>query len=167
MIAPPEALVSILEPWNKYYGHSKAAETIVTFVHVGGLLLAGGLAIAADRGTLRALRVTIAERPHYTRELAAVHQWVLSGLVAVVVSGVAMLAADIETFWSSWIFWTKMALFVVLLINGLMMTRAEAAIRHDPSETSPAWTTLHRTAVSSLALWFVLTALGLALVNFS
>lgn len=167
MTAPPEALVSLFEPWNKFYGHSKAAETVVTFFHVGGLLLAGGLAIAADRGTLRALRVTVAERPHYTRELAAVHQWVLSGLIAVVVSGLAMLAADIETFWASGIFWAKMALFVVLLINGLMMTRAEAAVRHDPSESSPAWNRLHRTAVSSLVLWFIITALGIALVNFS
>lgn len=167
MIAPPESLVALLKPWNDFYGHSKLTETIVVFFHVGGLLLAGGLAIAADRGTLRALRVTMTERPHYTRELAAVHRWVLTGLTLVVVSGLAMLASDLETFWGSWIFWTKMALFVLLLVNGLFMTRAEAAIRDDTAGDSAAWVTLHRTAVSSLGLWFALTALGIALVNFS
>ena len=59
MIAPPEALVSLFQPWNDFYAHSKLAETIVTFLHVGGVLLGGGLAIAADRGTLRALRLEL------------------------------------------------------------------------------------------------------------
>lgn len=167
MIAPPQALVDALKPWSDFYGQSKLAETVVTFLHVGGLLLAGGLAIAADRGTLRAIKVAAAERPHYTRELASVHRWVLTGLAVVVVSGLALLASDIETFWGSWLYWIKMAFVVVLLVNGLMMTRAEEAVRRDASESSPAWDTLHRTAMSSLVLWFVITALGIALVNFS
>lgn len=167
MIAPPEALVDALKPWSDFYGHSKLAETIVVFLHIGGLLLAGGLAIAADRATLRAARVTVAERSHYTRELAATHRWVLTGLTVVVVSGLALLTSDIETFWGSWLYWTKMALFVVLLVNGLIMTRAEESLRRDPSESSPAWGTLHRTALSSLILWFAITALGIAVVNFS
>jgi hypothetical protein len=167
MIAPPEALVSMLGPWNDFYSHSKLAETIVTSIHVGGLVLGGGLAIASDRGTLRALRISINDRTHHTNELAAVHRWVLTGLVLVVISGLALLAADIETFWGSWIYWTKMALFVLLLVNGLVMTRAEGALRQNPAESSPAWGRLRRTAISSLTLWFAITILGVALVNFS
>jgi uncharacterized membrane protein len=167
MITPPQALVSLLEPWSDFYGHSKMAETVVTFLHIGGILLAGGLAVAADRGSLRALRIAAGERQHYTRELASVHRWVLTGLTVVVISGIALVATDIETFWGSWIYWVKMALFVVLLINGFQMTKAERALQSDASESSPAWETLRRTAVTSLGLWFVITALGVALVNFS
>src|SRR5689334_24386136 len=94
----PESLVSLLKPWNEFYSHSKAAATIVIFLHVGGLLLAGGLAIAADRSTLRALRVGVGERTQWMRELNAVHRWVITGLSFVVVSGLLLLTADIETF---------------------------------------------------------------------
>jgi uncharacterized membrane protein len=167
MIAPPSSLVDLLKPWNEFYSHSKTAETVVQFLHIGGLLLAGGLAIAADRGTVRALRIAASDRSHYTRELSSVHRWVLTGLVVVLLSGLALLASDIETFWGSAVFWIKMSLVLILLINGWMMTRAESALQRDASESSPAWRSLHRTAVSSLTLWFVITALGIALVNFS
>src|SRR4051812_15239485 len=135
MIVPPEALVSLLKPWSDFYDHSKLAETIVQSLHVGGVLLGGGLAIAADRGSLRAMRVPADERGHYRSELAAVHRWVLTGLTIVVLSGIALLASDIETFWGSWIYWIKMALFVVLLVNGLRMTKAEDALNRDASES--------------------------------
>jgi uncharacterized membrane protein len=167
MITPPPALVSLLEPWSDFYGHSKLAETIVTFLHIGGILLAGGLAVAADRGSLRALRIAAAERHHYTRELAAVHRWVLTGLTVVIISGLALVASDIEAFWGSWIYWVKMGFFVVLLVNGFQMTKAERALQSNPGEASPAWRTLRRTATTSLGLWFAITALGVALVNFS
>ena len=120
----PESIVQFLQPWNDYYSHSKGAETVVQFLHIGGLLLAGGLAISADRGTLRAMREAIAERPGHLRDLATVHRWVITGLVVVVLSGLALVTADIETFFGSWLYWTKMGLVGLLLINGLMMTRA-------------------------------------------
>ena len=161
----PEALVNLLKPWNDYYSHSKAAETVVQFLHIGGLVLAGGLAMSADRGTLRALRIAAADRTHYTRELGAVHRWVLTGLTIVVVSGVALFASDIETFFGSWVFWTKMGLVALLLLNGLQMTRIEAALRRDASDTSPHWPQLRRTAITSLVLWFVITAFGVTLAN--
>lgn len=167
MIAPPHTLVDLFKPWNDFYSHSKTTITIVQFLHIGGMLMAGGFAIAADRGTLRALRLPATERGRHSNELHAVHRWVLTGLIVVVLSGLAMLASDFETFWGSPIYWIKMTLVVILLVNGWMMTRAETSLERDASDSSPAWRTLHRTAVSSLALWFVITALGIALVNFS
>ena len=161
----PEALVNLLQPWNDFYSHSKAAETVVQYLHIGGLLMAGGLAVAADRGTLRAMRIAAADRSHYTRELGAVHRWVLTGLTIVVLSGLALLASDIESFFGSWIFWTKMGLVALLLLNGLQMTRIEAALRRDATEASPHWPKLHRTAITSLVLWFIITAFGVSLVN--
>lgn len=166
-MTPPEAIVHLLKPWADFYSHSKTAVTVVQYVHIGGLLMGGGLAIAADRGTLRALRLASHERSGHLRDLAEVHRWVLSGLAAVVVSGLALLAADIETFFGSWVFWVKMVLVTILLANGYRMTRAESALRHGAAEDSTQWNRLHSVAVTSLGLWFVVAALGVALANFS
>jgi hypothetical protein len=163
----PESLVHFLKPWANFYSHSKAAVTVVQYVHIGGLLMGGGLAIAADRGTLRAVRLAAHERSGHLHDLAEVHRWVLTGLAAVVVSGLALLTADIETFFGSWIFWVKMALVIVLLANGYRMTRIESALEHGAAEDSAKWNKLHSVAVTSLALWFVVAALGVALANFS
>jgi len=55
----------------------------------------------------------------------------------------------------------------VLLLNGLMMMRAETALAKDAAPASPAWVSLRRGAIVSLALWFIITALGVAIVNLS
>jgi hypothetical protein len=167
VITPPEALVTLLKPWSDFYSHSKTTETVVTFLHIGGLLLAGGFAIATDRATLRALRPGILDRRTHLRELAAVHQWVLTGIAIIVLSGVAQVTSDIETFWGSWIYWVKMALVVALLANGFVMTRTEKALERNAGDASPHWATLRRVAIASLVLWFTIAAFGVALVNFS
>lgn len=167
MIAPPEALVHALEPWNHFYSHSKTTQTVVTFLHIGGLLLAGGLAIASDRTTLRALRLSVDDRLPFLRELSTAHRWVVTGLAIVAASGLALLGSDIENFFGSGIFWSKMVLVVALLLNGLLMIRAEEALRQNAGETAPGWGALKRVAVTSVVLWFATAALGVALVNFS
>ena len=165
MMAAPAFLVDLFQPWNDFYSHSAAVETVVQFLHVGGLLFAGGLAIAADRHSLRAMRVAAAGRTGHLEELAAVHRWVLTGLTVVVVSGLLLLAADIDAFFGSWVYWVKMLLVILLLANGWGMNRVEQQLRADPSDTSPAWGRLHRVAVVSLTLWFTITLAGIALVN--
>jgi len=164
-MTPPDALVQLLKPWNDFYSHSKTTETIVVFLHIGALLLAGGFAIGADRATLRALRLSAENRVQPMKELAAVHRWVITGLAVMVVSGLALLTSDIETFYGSWIFWVKMALVGFLLVNGLMMTRTEKSLATDSTEASPHWRALHRAAVTSLTLWFTITLFGVALAN--
>lgn len=165
MMLIPESLVHALQPWNDYYSHSKGAAIVVTSLHVGGTLLAGGLAIAADRGTFRAMRLPIEERPRHLRDLADVHRLVLGGLTIVVISGLLLFASDVETFAGSWVFWTKMALIVVLLVNGLVMTRTERVLAGDPASASHAWTRLHRIASVSVTLWFLVLFAGVALAN--
>ncbi len=164
-MSAPHALVALCKPWADYYSDSKGAETVVQFLHIGGLLLAGGLAIAADRGTYRTMRHAATDRLSHLKEVSAVHRWVLTGLAVVVVSGIALFASDVDTFFGSWIFWTKMGLVVLLLLNGWLMTRSEHALALDPSESSPQWRRMHRAAITSLTLWFIITAFGVALVN--
>jgi hypothetical protein len=45
------------------------------------------------------------------------------------------------------------------------MNRAERTLRGDAAESAPAWTHLRRTALVSIALWYVITLAGVALVN--
>jgi uncharacterized membrane protein len=159
------ALTRMLEPWAHLYADSKIVAMLVTFGHVASLLMAGGLAVATDRATLRALRLAASERGRHLDELAGVHRLVVGGLALSVVTGVLLFASDVETFVGSWIFWAKMALVIVLLVNGYLMTRAERAVRGDSAGSSPSWAHLRRTALVSVGLWYVITLAGVALAN--
>ena len=159
------ALARLFEPWAHLYADSKLVATIVVFGHIASLLMAGGLAVATDRATLRALKLAAQERGRHLEELAGVHRLVVGGLVLSVVTGLLLFASDVETFVGSWIFWLKMALIVVLLGNGYAMTRAEGVLRADAPEQSPAWGRLRRTAMMSVGLWYVITLVGVALAN--
>ena len=49
-------LAHFFAPWQSLYGDSKSVAAVVNAVHLTGLLFGGGLAVAADRTTLRALK---------------------------------------------------------------------------------------------------------------
>jgi uncharacterized membrane protein len=158
-------LARLAEPWAHVYADSKTVATIVTFGHVASLLMAGGLAVATDRATLRALRLAAAERGRHLEELAGVHRLVVGGLTLSVITGVLLFGSDVETFLTSWIFWLKMGLIGVLLANGYVMTHAERALRAEAGEAAPAWDRLRRSALVSVGLWYAITLAGVALVN--
>jgi len=161
----PAALGDLVKPWADAYSNSKLLATVVTFVHVAGLLFGGGLAVAADRGTLRAMRRDAGLRGSHLEELSAVHRVVLTGLTLSLISGLLLLAADLDTYFGSWIFWTKMGMVALLLANGYLMTRTERMLKASPDPESTAWGKLHRASIVSLALWFAITLAGVALVN--
>ena len=166
MIAPPEALVRLAEPWSQWYGDSTVVPTLVVFGHIAALVFAGGLAITLDRATLRAARGPAEFRWRQLEELRAAHRYVLVGLGLSVVTGVLLFAADLETYFGSWIYWTKMGLIAVLLTNGYLMTRAESRISSTPNAADEAgWKQLRTTAVVSLVLWFTIAFAGVALVK--
>lgn len=162
-IAPPAFLVRLTEPWAALYGDSAIVSTIVVYAHIAALMVAGGLAVALDRGTLRAARG--AGRDAHLVALAASHGVVIGGLVASVVSGVLLFAADLEAYFASPIFVTKLALVGLLLANGYVMTRVEASLRGAGAATDAGWKRLALTARASLFLWFATAFVGVALVN--
>jgi uncharacterized membrane protein len=167
LIAPPAGLVSLFDPWNKFYNDSKLMETIVMFAHTGGLVIAGGLAIAADRSTLRARAWTDLERAHHLDELTQLHRSVVAGLTITVLSGLALFTSDVETFWGSWIFWVKMTLVALLLLNGARMLGVEKRLAADADIASSHWARLRGNAVASITLWLSVTLAGIALLNFA
>jgi len=166
LLAPPAqapaALVQLLEPWSRLYGDSKLIATLVVFGHIAGLLFAGGTAVTLDRATLRAAK-NPAFRALHLGNLAASHRVVLTGLTISAVTGVLLFTADIESYFGSWIYWTKMALIVSLLANGYVMMRAEKALL--ARDEVVGWSQLTRTAWASMTLWFTIAFFGVALVN--
>ncbi len=165
MIAPPQLLVDLADPWAKVYGHSNVLATIVGFLHIAPIVVGGGLAIATDRSTLRLRQDEPDARARHLAELGAAHGVVLGALALSLLSGLALLAADLETYWGSWIFWVKMALIAVLLANGAVMTRIEQRLRAAGPAADAHWRRLRTIAFTSLALWLTITLAGVALMN--
>jgi uncharacterized membrane protein len=167
LIAPPQSLVTLVEPWMNFYNDSKLTQTLVLFGHVGGLLIAGGLAVATDRGTLRAGAWADADRRRHLDEMGLLHRSVIAGLAVTMISGLLLLTADLEALWGSRIFWVKMILVVLLLANGARMQRVEAGLHLDSSADSPLWKSLRSAAIVSLTLWVTITLAGVALLNYA
>ena len=171
-------IAGFFSPWNSLYSDSKAVSTAVTAMHILELLFGGGLALAADRSTLRALKRPETERQTQLRELSAVHRPVLIALTVMFLSGAAMAAADVQTFATSPFFWVKMGLVALLLANGYYLTRveqglkatalvpvpAEGATATPPAPATRLWRSLRRASLTSLTLW-TLTALAGAVLT--
>ena len=160
-------LVSMVAPWADFYNASKVAQTTVTFSHFGGMMTAGGFALAADRSTLRAARGETTDRDRHLRELSSVHPIVVGALGVTALSGLLMFAADLETLAGSAVFWAKMGLVFLLLLNGYAMLRAERRLEAgDPAEAR-YWAQLRTASLVSLALWFLVVLVGSILPNVS
>lgn len=152
----------LIESWTSLYSNHAALRTGIEFVHVGGLLAGGGCAITADLATISADRDGSATRTAHLQLLARTHRLVVSGLVALTISGLLLFGTDVETFLYSRVFWLKMGLVLLLLINGGAFVLGERQLKRD--ETG-AWKRLHRIALTSLVLWFLTTLAGVALPN--
>jgi uncharacterized membrane protein len=153
-------LGALVSRWARVYADHKAVSGGITYVHLAGILLGGGLAVSADRTVLRWSPEPGADRSRELQSLAATHRWVVGGLGLTFVSGVAMLLADVDTYLTSAVFWTKMGLIALLIANGYVNLRAEAAFA---SGGVAQWRRLRGTAVASLVLWFAVLLAGTVL----
>jgi uncharacterized membrane protein len=156
----PAWFVSVTNAWAVIYSNHAALRIGVTFCHFAGLMAGGGLAVAADRATLRLAGASNEARTTHLQELRAVHRVVITGLVLTMASGALMVGADLDAMTASGIFWTKMALVALLVANGVVMQRAERAAVVTPDA---AWPRLHRAAIVSLMLWFLIVLAGTVL----
>jgi hypothetical protein len=165
MLATPAILTHAVAPWVRFYSDSKAASTIVTFLHIAPIVVGGGLGISLDRSTLRVSSDDRAARERHLVELGAVHRWVIGALALSFLSGLALLASDLDTFLGSWVFWVKLGLIALLLANGAMMTRVERTLRESESGTGDTWRRLRMVAITSLTLWLAITFAGVVLTS--
>jgi hypothetical protein len=151
-----------IDSWNAMYANHAVLRTAIEFAHIGGLVAGGGSALAADLATMRSARAIESVRAAELQLLRRTHVVVIIGLVTVIVSGVLLFAADIDTYLYSRVYWIKMGLVLLLLVNGVLLRHGERrAARGDAG----AWAQLHYTAVASVVLWLVTTLAGAALPN--
>lgn len=159
-------LATVMAPWADFYNASKVAQTTVTFGHFGGMMTAGGFALAADRSTLRAATGESGDRTRHLTELAAIHPIVVGALGVTALSGLLMFAADLESLAVSPAFWVKIGLVAVLLANGYAMVRTERRLQLSPAD-GRLWSRLRVASLASLALWFAVVLAGSILPNAS
>lgn len=167
-----DRLVHLAAPWQAMYGSSKVLPSVVTTVHLVALLLGGGLAVAADRTTLRVGRRGKTDEAIQLAELQAVHRPVVVALAVLFVSGVLLTAADLETYIAAPLFWIKLGLVALLLANGLVLERTEDRLRAllarhvVPTErVGQLWRRLRIASMVSLSLWTGTLIAGALLVN--
>jgi hypothetical protein len=137
-------------------------------VHIGAMLFAGGYALAADRAMLRPYHDRFAgERRGALEELAAVHRWVILGLVLLLLSGLLQAAADINTYATSAVFWTKMVLVALLAVNGGLLRSAEVRALNsaDGLTNIGIWNRVRAAAWTSVFLWTATMVAGVVLQN--
>ena len=162
----PQTLIDLAAPWGDFVKHSKITKVTVLFFHIAPIVVGGGIAIGLDRLSLRLSKGDSLDRGRHLDELARTHNLVIYSLSMSIISGLALVASEIDNFPTSWIFWVKMALIVILLVNGLRMKSIETSMaRNGPSEAD--WARLHTVAISSITLWLTITFLGVALSKFA
>lgn len=158
-----ETLTNVAAPWKNFYDDSKVAETVVVFAHLAALFIGGGLALATDRATMAAAGASADVRSRQLAALRGTHRTVITSLAIAFVTGVLLFLTDVETFAVAPTFWVKMGLVALLLLNGLVMTRAERALADGQSDAP--WGRLRTTAIVSGILWLATLLAGVALTN--
>ena len=155
--------VGPVDAWAEMYAESTAISAGVEFVHLFSLVIAGGFALAYDRQVL-ASAGQISPRAGFAAELATAHTPVLVGLTLVFVSGGLLLAADLESFLSSRMFWMKMGALALLLLNGLAIRRANNRLVRSQVDVR-SWRALRHGAARSMLLWTGTVLLGVLLTR--
>ncbi len=161
-----QQVAQLVAPWANFYNNSTVAQSAVTFGHFGGMMTAGGLALSADRATLRAGQETEA-RTRSLADLATVHPIVVGALAVTAISGLLMFAADLESLVVMKVFWLKMGLVGLLLANGWQMVRTERRLELGDPADARGWRRLRTASVVSLVLWFAVVLVGSILPNVS
>ncbi|HEY4218267.1 MAG TPA: hypothetical protein VGM67_14090 [Gemmatimonadaceae bacterium] len=163
-------LAQPFEGWKHLYSHSTTISTTILTLHLGSMFVGGGLALAADRMTLRVSADHPDERARQLAEVAAVHRAVLIGIALLLITGVALSLADLENFLTAPVFWIKLILVVLLLVNGALLQRSESRLRRSAEGTAAPpsdWGRLRTFSVLSIVLWLATFVVGSLLTNAS
>ena len=77
-----------------------------------------------------------------------------------------MFLSDVDQFLETPIFWVKLSLVGLLLLNGFRMTRTERALGSGPDDPL-LWARMRTISVLSLILWIATTLVGVVLSNYA
>jgi hypothetical protein len=154
-MAIPHFLASAVASWAAFCDAHRAVSVTVRYLHVAGLVVGGGAAVAADWRILKAARAGPSLRSATLAALVGVHRVVMPALAVVVISGVLLTAADSATFLASRLYWTKMGFVALLLVNGAGLVAAESR-----AAAGTGWRWLGLFSGASLFLWLLILYLG-------
>lgn len=153
----PGLVSDAVHGWAAFYEAHRMVSVTVRWLHLGALLVGGGTALVSDRRLLAGLRRPPGARAATLSELDGSHRAVVPALALVVLTGLLMTASDTATFLSSRLYWTKLSLVGLLLLNGTGLLAAErSARRGSPS----GWSWLAIAASASFVLWLVVLYFG-------
>jgi hypothetical protein len=153
------SLGSVTSWWSTYYGDHQVVSALIRYLHLAALMVGGGTALAIDRVVLGTARRRTADRRQAAlTALRGSHRVVVPALVVVAVSGVLMTAADWATFEASKVFWTKMALFALLVVNGAALVAAERG--YAAGADLDRWRRVILASAASCVLWLVILWIG-------
>jgi hypothetical protein len=141
---------SAVGSWSDFYGNHQAVSVTIRYLHLAGLVVGGGTALAVDRQVLRRARSGSSTRSEVVSAVHGAHRVVVPSLAVVLATGLAMTLSDTETFFVSRLYWSKMALVGLLVLNGLGLLAAERAVASDRPK---GWSWLGLTSAASLLLW--------------
>lgn len=159
-------ITAAVRPFADLYAVSPALQSGTAFLHFAGLLTAGGFAVATDRAVWRTARSRDVQRRRVLiSELEAIHRPVLIGLSVVFATGIALTAADTETYLASPVFWSKMLLIVLLLANGWWLGRISTSLVRNFERENRGWRLLLASSAISITLWLAVTLAGVLLTN--
>jgi hypothetical protein len=165
-----DTLIQLFAPWQDLVSSSDVIGGTVMGVHILALMIGGGIGLAADRSTLRVAPGDTAGRRVRLTDVREVHTIVLVGVIALFASGVLLAAAEIEEFVESPVFWVKLALAGLLVVNGIALTRTTNRLSASDEELPVGdadWALLRRYARFSAFLWIATAVVGIVLVNAS
>lgn len=158
-------LARLAEPWASLYNGTPAVQTAITYLHLAGIFLGGGFAIATDRATFIAVSARMSGQMRHLAHLHTIHRPVMLGLTIAIGSGFLMFAADIETFARSGVFWVKMGLLALLLANGYLLSRTESQLRLSQTDSPVLWARLTYISGASIVLWLAVILAGTVLMT--
>lgn len=154
-------LAGLVEPWATLYANHGWLQTTILFIHLSGIFLGGGFAIATDRDTFIAMRAArLSGQIRHLGRIRSIHKPVILGLVLALGSGFLLFAADIEHLSGSAVFWLKMVLLAALLGNGYVLRRTEEALNAGQPDSPQLWGRLYKISVASMALWLAVILAG-------
>jgi hypothetical protein len=164
LLVTAAGLIDPLAAWAIYYADHRWLQTSLLFVHLAGIFLGGGFAIATDRDTFIALRAArLSGQIRHLGRIRSIHKPVMLGLVLALASGVLLYAADVGHFSRSAIFWVKMALLAALLTNGFLLKRTEEALNSGQPDSPELWNRLWMISLASMVLWLAVILAGAVL----
>jgi uncharacterized membrane protein len=137
--------------WSAMYSDHQAVSVTVRFLHLAGLIVGGGTALAADRHVLGTVPQDTVARSAALAMAGASHRIVVPALALMALTGLLMATADLETYLSSRLFWIKMAIVGLLLLNGGVLVLAERAAARGAGDRT--WARLRTVSAASVVLW--------------